>query len=106
MSGWESLAADGVIGFGAGLIAGLLHFIGLKPTANLFAAGHAQRALALQLARIAFVGLVLYALTRFGALALVAGFAGIVVARSLVLKRITIEAPSSPPSDPRTEDHR
>jgi len=90
---WALLA-----GLAVGFIVGLVHFLGLRPTAALFAAGRPGRALALQVARFALVGLVFFALTRLGALVLVAGLGGLLIARGLVLRRIRAGEPPLPPA--------
>ena len=101
MNGWEELVRGAAIGAGAGFVAGCVHFLGLRPTAALFAAGRPRQALALQLARFALVALVFFALTRIGALALVAGLGGLLAGRALVLRHVRIEETTERPGGGR-----
>lgn len=70
----------------AGLAVGGCHFASLRLNARLFGAGHAARAGGLQLARIVLTSVALFALARFGALALIAGMAGFLLARGVALR--------------------
>ncbi|MBN8186367.1 MAG: N-ATPase subunit AtpR [Salipiger thiooxidans] len=75
-------------GLAAGLALGLFHFATLhRVTALYVGGGSAPKALALQLGRFALLvaGLVLLAL--WGATALLAGAAGVMIGRAVVLRR-------------------
>jgi hypothetical protein len=70
-----------------GLALGFLHFRSLRRAADAFARGEAGRALALQLVRLALLGLFLFAAARAGALALLAAALGIFIGRAVVMHR-------------------
>jgi hypothetical protein len=74
------------IGYGAGIV----HFRTLKSVARRFVAGDLT-AVALQIARLAALGLLLYLFARLGAHVLIAGAAGILLARRRVLSRTEAE---------------
>lgn len=76
------LAALGV-GFGVGTF----HFRSLEGVARRIVAGD-RRAVALQLGRLVFLGVVLALFALIGAPTLIAGAAGVLVARSRVLSRV------------------
>lgn len=76
--------ATGLAGLLVGFIAGLFYFRSLNIVARRLINGDLT-AVGLQALRFAALGLVLYGLTRFGAVALLAALAGIVFARSSVL---------------------
>lgn len=76
--------ATGMAGLLVGFIAGLFYFRSLNIVARRLINGDLT-AVGLQAVRFAALGLVLYGLTRFGAVALLAALAGIVLARSHVL---------------------
>lgn len=81
------LATQLVIGLTLGMVAGAWHFLSLRWNWPLFATGKTAAALALQLARIALTCAVLLVLARIGALALLAGMAGVLLARRIALRR-------------------
>lgn len=76
-----------VLGFAAGLTLGTVHFLTLGRLVEMLVSGPVALPLILQLARFAILGAVLYGLALLGALPLIAGAAGIVLARVLVLRR-------------------
>jgi hypothetical protein len=78
-------AAGLALGLVSGGILGLIHFRTLAWTARLFAAGSVLRAAALQAGRFAVVAAALLGLARLGAGPLLAGLAGIVLARQRAL---------------------
>jgi F1F0 ATPase subunit 2 len=81
------LAAQCAIGLAAGMLAGAWHFLSLSWNWALFAKGKTAAALALQIARIALTCALLLILARIGALALLAGMAGVLLTRGLVVRR-------------------
>lgn len=83
------------IGLLAGGAVGLLHFVGLRYTVRLLATGRTGLALASQGLRVLFSALLLAALFHFGLAALLAGFAGFLVARHMLLRDRA--APHTPP---------
>lgn len=82
-----SLAAQFAIGLAAGMLAGAWHFVSLNWNWPLFANGKTAAALALQIARIALTCACLVILARVGALALLAGMVGVLLARRIALRR-------------------
>jgi len=82
------LARDAAIGLTAGLLAGLIHFSSLWWNTRLLVSRHAGKALVLQLARLALAAGTLAALTWLGAVALLAGALGFLLARQLLLRRL------------------
>jgi len=74
------------IGLLGGGVVGLVHFIGLRYTVRLLAAGRTGWALASQGLRVVISALLLAALLRFGLAALLAGFAGFLLARHTLLR--------------------
>lgn len=76
------------IGLVAGLLIGLLHFATLRWNLHFFTGGSLPKAFLLQLLRLCFLGGALALLATFGAMALLCGMLGILIARSLVLRRI------------------
>jgi F1F0 ATPase subunit 2 len=82
-----SLAAQFAIGLMAGMLAGAWHFVSLNWNWPLFANGKTAAALALQIARIALTCALLLILARVGALALLAGMVGVLLARRIALRR-------------------
>ncbi len=81
------LAAQLVIGLAVGVVAGAWHFLSLRWNWPLFTAGKTVAALALQIARIALTCALLFVLVRVGALALLAGMAGVLLTRRIALRR-------------------
>jgi F1F0 ATPase subunit 2 len=69
------------------MVVGAVHFISLNWNWPLFARGKTAAALALQIARIALTCVFLVMLAHLGALALLAGMAGVLLARRIVLRR-------------------
>lgn len=78
---------QGAIGLLAGIPIGLLHFATLRWNLHFFAGGDLPRAFLLQFARLGLLGGVLCLLAIFGAMALLSGMLGILLARSLILRR-------------------
>lgn len=79
------------VGLAVGYVAGLLHFRSLKGVARRLARGD-WTAIAIQMARLALLGVLLFILTRWGAQTLLAGTAGIFLARRRVLAKAESEA--------------
>jgi F1F0 ATPase subunit 2 len=75
------------MGLALGTLAGAWHFVSLRWNWPLFADGRAAAALALQLARFALTGALLFLLAHLGALALLAGMAGFLFARAIAMRR-------------------
>jgi len=81
---WFALALAGLaVGFGAGL----LHFRSLQSVARRFVEGDWTAAL-LQVGRLVLLGILLYLFARLGAQVLLAGAAGILLARRRVLAKV------------------
>lgn len=70
----------------AGIAAGWAHFASLRHVADLFAAGR-MRAIGLQLARLAALGVFFWLCTRGGSAVLIAGVLGVLIGRVIALKR-------------------
>lgn len=70
----------------AGAVAGWAHFMSLRRVADLFTEGR-MSAVALQLGRLAALGVFLWLCTRGGAAVLIAGALGILLGRAVALKR-------------------
>lgn len=81
------LIAQLSMGLALGTLAGAWHFMSLRWNWPLFAEGRAAAALALQLARFALTGALLFLLAHVGALALLAGMAGFLLARAIAMRR-------------------
>ncbi|NMM00182.1 hypothetical protein HHL24_19840 [Paraburkholderia sp. RP-4-7] len=81
------LIAQLSMGLALGTLAGAWHFMSLRWNWPLFAEGRAAAALALQLARFALTGALLFMLAHVGALALLAGMAGFLLARTIAMRR-------------------
>ncbi len=77
-----------LIGLAVGTLLGLIHFGSLWWNVRLLASGGALRALAIQLLRFALLAAVLLGLAKLGAAALLAGALGLLLARSLLLRRL------------------
>jgi len=73
-------------GLAAGTAAGAAHFAALRWNARLFAAGRMGVALGVQAMRCGLTALLLFALARTGVAALLAGMAGLLLARHAVLR--------------------
>ena len=82
-------ATHAVGALAAGLVVGGCHFASLRWNGELFGAGRVAPAIGLQLARIALSSAALFALARFGALPLIAGMAGFLLARGAALRAVT-----------------
>jgi F1F0 ATPase subunit 2 len=87
------LALQALAGLAAGLLLGLVHFRSLRRVSNAYVDGHAARAAALQIARMAIMIAVLFALARVGALCLLAGAGGVLLGRRLVMRGMKEETP-------------
>lgn len=74
----------------AGYGAGLVHFTTLETVARRITGGRLS-AVALQIGRLAVLGLFLFLLVKLGATELLVGSAGIMLARSRVLARVRAE---------------
>ncbi len=76
-----------VLAFGlvAGALTGIVHFASLGWNLRLFFTGSALGAAGLQIARLAFVGIVFFGLAKIGVGALIAGLVGLLAARHGVL---------------------
>jgi F1F0 ATPase subunit 2 len=73
--------------FAAGLAAGTLHFALLRWNASLYGRSrHIAGAAALQVLRLAVLGMVLALIARHGALPLLLAALGVLIARSLVMR--------------------
>ncbi|MFL9913747.1 N-ATPase subunit AtpR [Paraburkholderia sp. RL17-337-BIB-A] len=81
------MIAQLAVGLALGSLAGAWHFMSLRWNWPLFVEGRAAAALALQLARFALTGVLLFLLAHVGALALLAGMAGFLLARAIAMRR-------------------
>lgn len=88
MAPYASLALQALFGAAVGGLSGLCYFVALRWNARLFEAGATPRALALLLVRFALLAVVLVLLAKWGALALLAGLGGLLLARRAVLRRL------------------
>jgi len=75
-----------IAGLIAGLAAGAGHFVSLRWNTRLFISGKVWHAPVLQVARLFASAAVLYGLARLGAMPLLAGMAGFLVARHFALR--------------------
>lgn len=80
--------AGAVFGLLVGALLGVVHFGSLWWNTRLYTTGGAVAALAIQLGRFAVLALVLAGLALLGALPLLAGAAGLMIARQLVVRRL------------------
>jgi len=76
------------IGLATGAVLGLVHFATLRWTTDLYLGKGIAYGFGLQILRFAVLGLVLFALARLGAAALLSGALGLLVMRRIVLKRV------------------
>jgi F1F0 ATPase subunit 2 len=76
----------GAAGLAAGVALGAAHFAALRWNARLFASGRIGLALGAQALRCVLTALLLFALSRAGVAALVAGMAGLLLARHAALR--------------------
>lgn len=83
-----SLALQALVGAGVGLAAGFAYFRALWWNVGLFERGATPKALALLLARFAALAGVFIGLAKYGALALLAGAGGLLVARKILVRRL------------------
>jgi F1F0 ATPase subunit 2 len=81
------LVRDAAIGLTAGWLAGLVHFSSLWWNTRLLMTESAGKGLVLQLARLALAAGILAMLAWLGAVALLAGAVGFLLARQLLLAR-------------------
>ncbi|WP_043286400.1 ATP synthase subunit I [Paraburkholderia oxyphila] len=81
---WASMA-----GLAAGVGTGAAHFAALCWNARLFASGRVGFALGAQAVRCVLTALLLFALVRAGAAAVLAGMAGLLLARHGALRLVT-----------------
>lgn len=79
----------GMAGLAAGSGAGAAHFAALQWNARLFASGRIGVALGAQAVRCGLSALLLFALARAGAPAMLAGMAGLLLARHAALRLAT-----------------
>ncbi|SAK99105.1 N-ATPase, AtpR subunit [Caballeronia arationis] len=86
-------AAQIPVGLIAGFVAGLIHFTTLHRNVELLAFGSPGKALAMQCARLGLLLVILFVLAKLGAWALLCGAAGLLVARSVKLRRYRAIAP-------------
>ena len=86
------VAAQVPAGFIAGLLAGLLHFWTLRRNVQMLAFGSRSKALAMQGARLGALLLILFVLAKLGPWTLLCGALGVLVARSILLRRVRMEA--------------
>lgn len=84
----EAVAFQVLAGFVIGGLLGLFHFTALWWNVGYFARGGLLRALVVQLLRFAVLAGVLYSAAQLGAPALLSAGIGILVARSLILRRV------------------
>jgi F1F0 ATPase subunit 2 len=87
-----SLILHGSIGLAAGFAVGLVHFGSLWLNARMFTrSGRLPAAFALQLGRFVILIAVCVGLTQLGALSLLLGAAGLLLARGVILRRVGVE---------------
>jgi F1F0 ATPase subunit 2 len=87
-----TMTAQIAIGLSVGVLAGLIHFTGLRWNVRLLTAGTPGIAIGLQLARLGVLAAVFFALARLGPWALLSGAAGLLIARQMVLRRIGVSS--------------
>lgn len=81
-------AVGALFGFGVGVLLGLLHIGSLWWITQLYLKGGALRALAVQLLRFAVLLAVFAGLSKLGALPLLSGAIGLLLARSVLVRRL------------------
>ncbi|MFP3182430.1 MAG: ATP synthase subunit I [Paraburkholderia sp.] len=96
MTSHAVLAAQIATGLLAGILAGLIHFAGLRWNVRLLTAGVPGRAIGLQLARLGVLAVVFVVLARLGPWPLLSGAAGLLLARHVVLQRVKVKAEVQP----------
>jgi F1F0 ATPase subunit 2 len=82
-----AMAVHTVLGFAFGALLGAAYFQSLWWNVQLITSGSAWRAIGLHLLRFCVLTGSLYAASRYGAVTLISAVFGIIVARSLVLRR-------------------
>jgi F1F0 ATPase subunit 2 len=92
LSAHLSLIAQIPTGLIVGLFAGLIHFSTLHQNVRLLASGSASKALAMQGARLGLLLVILLVLAKLGPWTLLCGALGVLVARSIVLRRVRMAA--------------
>jgi F1F0 ATPase subunit 2 len=81
------MAAQAVLGFAFGALLGAAYFQSLWWNVQLITGGSAWRAIGLHLLRFGVLIVSLYVASRYGAVTLISAAFGMIVARSLVLRR-------------------
>jgi F1F0 ATPase subunit 2 len=87
------LAVQIPVGLIAGFVAGLVHFTTLHRNVRLLAFGSPGKALAMQGARLGLLLVILFVLAKLGAWTLLCGGAGLLVARTVMLRWYRASAP-------------
>lgn len=88
-----SPSVQAMAGLALGLAGGLVHFLSLAWNLKLFLAGRPWQALGLQCLRLAFTVALLAGLAQWGAVAVLAGLAGLLVARHVTLRVRRVTTP-------------
>ena len=83
-----AILLQALFGLAVGSLLGLAHFGMLWWNVGFFASGGLPKAFALQLLRFGVLAAVLYGVAQFGALALLCAALGILIARSIILRRM------------------
>ncbi|MFM0500186.1 N-ATPase subunit AtpR [Paraburkholderia caffeinilytica] len=91
MTSHSVFAAQMAIGLVAGMLAGWIHFTGLRWNVRLLIAGAPGRAIGLQLARLGVLAVVFVVLARLGPWPLLGGAAGLLLARHWVVQRVRVQ---------------
>jgi F1F0 ATPase subunit 2 len=86
------LAAQIAVGICVGLAAGAIHFATLHWNVRLLIAGALAKAIGLQLLRLASVVVLFGVLAKLGAWPLLCGATALLLARSLILRRVQVAA--------------
>ena len=87
------LAAQIAIGVSVGLAAGAIHFSTLHWNIRLLLSGTPAKALGMQLLRLAGVVVLFGILAKLGVWPLLCGAAGLLLARSVILRRVQVSTP-------------
>ncbi|GAB2800607.1 hypothetical protein GCM10027040_30250 [Halomonas shantousis] len=88
-----NLIAHALVGLALGMTGGLIHFLSLAWNLHLFLAGRTWQALGLQGLRLAFTVALLVGLAQWGAVAVLAGLAGLLLARHFTLRARRVTTP-------------
>ncbi|WP_136065921.1 N-ATPase subunit AtpR [Modicisalibacter radicis] len=88
-----SLIAQALAGLTLGLAGGLVHFLSLAWNLKLFLAGRPWQAFGVQCLRLAPTVALLAGLAQWGAVAVLAGLAGLLVARHVTLRGPRVTTP-------------